>query len=75
MDGANGLLLAPHTDKLFDKGLISFKNLGEVLVSNALSEDTLHCLGLMDAITKSVGPFSTAQQVYLDYHREKVFLK
>jgi predicted restriction endonuclease len=34
LGGYNGLALAPHADHLFDRGLISFSDKGEVLVSN-----------------------------------------
>lgn len=37
LDGFNGLLLSPHVDHLFDRGFISFKNTGELLVSDQLN--------------------------------------
>ena len=33
LDGANGLLLTPSVDHLFDRGFISFKDNGDLLVS------------------------------------------
>jgi putative restriction endonuclease len=33
LDGANGLLLTPSIDHLFDRGFISFKGDGELLIS------------------------------------------
>lgn len=74
LDGANGLLLAPHIDRLFDIGLISFEQSGAVCISKTLDEKARACLGLCRAIANGVGSFSNAQNVYLDYHRESVFL-
>lgn len=74
LDGANGLLLAPHIDRLFDIGLISFEKSGAVRVSTTLNDHTKDCLGLSKAIEEGVGNFSGAQDVYLDYHRDSVFL-
>ncbi|WP_299854644.1 HNH endonuclease [uncultured Roseobacter sp.] len=74
LDGANGLLLAPHIDRLFDIGLISFEKNGAVNVSSTLNAKTRDCLGLSRAIGEGVGAFSGAQNTYLGYHRDSVFL-
>ena len=74
LDGANGLLLAPHIDRLFDIGLISFEKRGSVHVSGTLDGKTKNCLGLTQAIEEGVGPFSDTQDTYLSYHRNSVFL-
>lgn len=42
MDGNNGLLLAPHLDKLFDKGLITFSENGKIIISGKLSTSVLY---------------------------------
>ena len=73
LDGANGLLLTPHVDRLFDRGLLSFSNEGEVLRSAGLARDDLARLGLDEACHRNVGAFSPRQQAYLDYHRTLVF--
>jgi putative restriction endonuclease len=73
LDGCNGLLLSPHVDRLFDKGLISFQDDGEVLVSFKLETKTLERWGLKQVT--NVGAFSTAQKEYLAYHRDHVFQK
>jgi putative restriction endonuclease len=73
LDGCNGLLLSPHVDSLFDKGLISFQDDGSVLVSSKLDSKTLERWGLKHVT--NVGAFSTSQAVYLAYHREHVFKK
>lgn len=75
LDGNNGLMLAPHIDRLFDRGLIGFQDDGRILVSPLLAPPDVQRLGLTAALAGSVGPFSAGQAVYLDYHRESVFLR
>jgi hypothetical protein len=73
LDGANGLLLTPHVDRLFDRGLISFADDGEVLLSPALPASDLRRLGLAEACARNAGRFSERQRLYLAWHREAVF--
>lgn len=75
LDGANGLLLAPHVDRLFDKGFISFTEAGQVLVSPRLDPNDLVRLGLSQACAAGSSPFSERHAPYLNFHRENVFLK
>lgn len=74
LDGSNGLLLAPHVDRLFDIGLISFEKNGDMRVSSTLGQQALDSLGLSHAVSRGVGSFSQAQERYLSFHRENVFL-
>lgn len=74
LDGANGLLLAPHIDRLFDIGLISFEASGQLVISASLDQHAIDCLGLADARAQGVGAFSAPQAAYLAYHRENVFI-
>ncbi|HTC28381.1 HNH endonuclease, partial [Dyella sp.] len=74
LDGANGLLLAPHVDRLFDRGLISFKDSGEVIVSPRLNRNDLSRLGLIEACEKLGPPFHLRQMPYLAFHRDNVLL-
>jgi predicted restriction endonuclease len=69
LDGENGLLLAPHIDKLFDKHLISFDDDGKILVKGKGIEKTLKTWGI--DIDKKYGEFSEKKKQYLQYHREK----
>lgn len=73
LDGCNGLLLSPHVDRLFDKGLISFGNDGSILVSPKLDQAVLADWSIDKA--KNVGAFKPEQCVYLEYHRSKRFKK
>jgi hypothetical protein len=73
LDGANGLLLAPHIDHLFDRGFISFANDGTLLVSPHLDPAILRSWGI-DA-TRKHGRFAEAQKRYLEHHRTEAFIK
>lgn len=73
LDGANGLLLTPHVDRLFDRGLISFSDVGAVLRSAALPAGDVERLGLTEACTRNAGAFSERQRAYLAWHRGAVF--
>ena len=73
LDGANGLLLSPHVDHLFDRGYISFADDGRILVSPRLSPTVAKQWGLR--LAESVGSFTSDQRAYLAYHREHVFQK
>lgn len=75
LDGENGLLLTPTIDHLFDKGFISFDNNGELLVSPTAHVDSMKRMGIDPGVRRNVGPFSTGQRAYLDYHRDRIFLK
>jgi hypothetical protein len=71
IDGNNGLLLSPHIDKLFDSGLISFADNGDLLVSSKLNMDVLKIWGIEEHL--NAGSFSAEQVVYLKFHRENRF--
>ncbi|MBW3510590.1 HNH endonuclease [Janthinobacterium sp. NKUCC06_STL] len=69
LDEHNGLLLSANLDALFDIGLISFGNDGQMMISPRLHERHRTELGLpmpLRFLPKEVTP-------YLEYHREKVF--
>lgn len=74
LDGANGLLLAPHVDRLFDRGFISFADDGQVLISERLDRADLAKLGLEAACAAGSAPFAGEQAAYLAVHRTRVFL-
>lgn len=68
MDGHNGLLLAPHVDKLFDQYLISFSEKGKLLVSDTLGKDVLQAWGIN---TNKFYPLTEKQIEYMVFHRNK----
>lgn len=69
LNGCNGLLLAPHIDHLFDRGLISFSNNGDLLISSKMDSKVLSAWGISPGI--NVGSFKPEQIPFLNYHREK----
>ena len=71
IDGNNGLLLSPHVDHLFDRGFISFKDSGDLLVSKELNTLVLNQWSL--ASIKNVGEFNSRQAGYMEFHRDIVF--
>lgn len=71
LDPANGLLLSPHFEHLFERGYISFADDGELLVSKSLNPVVLSAWAFASPFKKK--PFNAAQCVYLNYHRRSVF--
>lgn len=71
LDGCNGLLLSPHVDRLFDRGLLSFEDDGTVLRSSLVADQVWAAWGLQDIAT--VGNFSSKQCSYLTFHRKHLF--
>lgn len=85
LDGANGLLLTPDADHLFDRGFISFGDDGDVLVSPRVPDDDLRRLGFEQLMRQRSGlteepavwrteMFGPAHGAYLGYHRSQVFI-
>lgn len=70
LDGANGLMLAPHIDHLFDTGLISFEDNGDLVLAPLLDREILQAWHI-DA-DANVASFSPDQARYLAYHRQYV---
>jgi hypothetical protein len=70
LDGNNGLLLAPNADRLFDRGLMTFRDDGSTIFSNAISEDELRRLGIRGEVHVPLNP---VQQKYMRFHRAQVF--
>lgn len=73
LDGYNGLLLTPNVDLLFDRGLIAFEDNGTLRISERLASDELRKMGVTHHF--NVGEFQPRQCMYLDFHRQNVFLK
>ncbi|MFG0419703.1 HNH endonuclease [Pseudomonas sp. zjy_8] len=70
LDGSNGLMLAPHVDKLFDRGWITFQDNGDLLVADAAKE-IVSAWGLTSSL--NVGSFTLEQRSYLSHHRSEVY--
>lgn len=67
LDPRNGLLLAPHVDKLFDRGLIGFSDSGEMLVADRQTRDVLAKWSVSPAAR--LPGLDSVQKLYLAYHR------
>lgn len=85
LDGANGLLLTPDADHLFDRGFIGFEDDGNVLVSPRVPDEDLRRLGFEQLMRQRLGmsearaewrteTFGPAHKAYLSYHRSQVFI-
>lgn len=72
LDLENGLLLCPNHDKLFDSGLISFKDDGKIIISEQLNSTNRIFMNVNDNMRVSI----THENVkYIKYHRDKVFVQ
>ena len=71
LDVFNGLLLAPNLDALFDAGWVTFWPTGSIRLSPALSPQAQETLGIGPAM--SVCQLRPEHQLYMDYHRQRVF--
>jgi hypothetical protein len=74
LDGENGLLLTPSIDHLFDRGFISFRGDGRLLVSPVAHRPSLARMGVPVDRELDTGLFSEGQARFLEFHREQVFL-
>lgn len=72
LDDANGLLLCPNHDKLFDLGFISFDDDGNILISDELSSDSRTYTNVRGGMQIDI---TKVKKEYLAYHRDKVFKK
>ncbi|MEY4808472.1 MAG: hypothetical protein RLZZ206_2861 [Cyanobacteriota bacterium] len=68
LSGANGLLLSPHVDKLFDRHWISFDTGGELIWHHEAAGETLRCWGIQGA--NLIRPFGREQESFMAAHRE-----
>lgn len=73
-DVSNGLLLCANMDKLFDSGLISFRNNGSLLISSFVGKRNECILNIKSGQTYNLNINNTMCE-YLDYHRDILFIK
>jgi predicted restriction endonuclease len=69
----NGFLLSANLDSLFDSGLISFTDQGDVIYSSGLSESLILTIGLPK--NARLRWIDHRHLPYLAWHRERVFNK
>ena len=70
-DVNNGFLMCPNHDRLFDKGYITFKDDGKIVISDRLSENDKVFLNVNSKM--HIEQLTKSNKKYLKFHREKVF--
>lgn len=70
LDVYNGLLLSPNLDLAFDRGLITFEDGGEIVISLVLGEGARTALGIHAGLRAHV---ADGHREYLQWHRERVY--
>lgn len=73
LDINNGFIFSPTIDKLFDKGLITFENSKELIISPILSISNKKSIGLEDGKKYLKLPIENRIS-YLDFHRNNIFI-
>jgi 5-methylcytosine-specific restriction enzyme A len=68
LDVANGILLSPTYDALFDRAFISFENNGKIILSDAFARTAYEQLGVTGK--ERIQQFSRDNYAYLERHRE-----
>ncbi len=71
LDRFNGLMLTPTFDRMFDRGLMTFEDNGDVHLSASVRPEVVQRIGL--AGVRNVGRFRPEQESYLEYHRDMIF--
>jgi putative restriction endonuclease len=69
----NGISLSPTYDRLFDRGLITFSDRGELICGTELKLDTWLRLQIDPTILRSYDIKPNGREEYLEYHRNYVF--
>ncbi|MGT2615505.1 HNH endonuclease [Clostridium perfringens] len=70
LDESNGFLLCPNHDALFDKGYITFNNIGKIIISSKIDKNNYKLLGVNDEIYINIAQSNIK---YLNWHRLHVF--
>lgn len=73
LDIYNGFIFSPTIDKLFDKGLITFENNKELIISPTLSEVNISSIGIVAGKKYLKLPIENRMS-YLEFHRENIFI-
>lgn len=70
LDGHNGLLLAPHVDKLFDRFWISFQDDGQLITAGPAVVGLLRSWGIDPDLRTE--PLTRQQRKYMAHHRARM---
>ncbi len=71
LDAYNGFLLTANLDVLFDKGYISFKDTGEIMISSQIPKDDWNSLGINTSL--KLRRVYKHNIKYLEYHRQHIW--
>lgn len=71
-DQFNGVLLTPNYDRLFDRGFISFKLNGEIIISKRLNPSENEFFKIPNRLTINLHEHHRS---YLEYHMDEIFKK
>lgn len=74
LDGSNGLMMAPHADFLFDRGLLGFEEDGKAMFSSQLTDTDADKLGLHFVQRPPPRPIRDDSRAYFHHHRTNVFI-
>ena len=74
LDGSNGLMMAPHADFLFDRGLLGFEEDGRPMFSSQLTDTDADKLGMHIVQRPPPRPLRDNSRAYLSHHRSNVFI-
>jgi hypothetical protein len=77
VDPQNGFVLSPLFDKLFDRGLMTFKDDGEVILSGSLTPIMIGDLEIpefTDLPLPIFGQENLSRRRFLDFHRRNIFV-
>lgn len=74
LDVRNGLLLSPTFDKLFDRGFITFSNDKQIIISHTIKKENIERIGIYQYQKFNDLPINGREE-FLEYHREKIFLR
>ena len=70
----NGLLLSATYDRLFDSGLITFENEGQLIISRFVSEENKNKLQIKNGQVYQLQS-NMQMKTFLEYHNDVVFIK
>lgn len=74
LDSNNGLLLCPTHDALFDKGLITFDDMGNIKISSKIEPVQYNLLMINSNMTLKI-TLNEEQKKYLKWNNENIFIK
>ncbi|MFC1764862.1 HNH endonuclease [Planctomycetota bacterium] len=70
LDVYNGLLLTPNLDLLFDRGFISFKENGKIIISKEIKNENMMILG----VNANMKITTHSNHIpYLEWHRKNIY--